>query len=381
MSNNRTSKRNKRSIAATISAGLFSLALGSCDLFPVGPEPTATPKPEPTPIPTAYPQYSGPKVKIAFIEYGYNEPVESSQDIWIVDSDGTNLKKIYEKSYTNGSTGNNLLKASPDGKNLAFIDSSDVYNPKNCIIDLDGNLLVEFEGDTGIGKGFSWTPDSKSILDGVYYEGIYRDDLETKTRTRIYRSWPQTYDHNPEMSPNLEKIIFVHHQYEVSYAVRIIDSNGKNEEGVIGGREEVKDSPFSFSWINNEEVLIETNHPNKIMYYNTNDKECKEIIFTKRLFNFKLSPNKKTFAANSGESYYLINVENLCSGDTNQYQEIEKWGVWSPDSNYGIMAGDSNDLELFKAIDKQGNQYTIIKKEDFPEKGMIKTIVCVPTTE
>jgi WD40 repeat protein len=350
--------RLRGGLKKTLFATVLGLTLFSCDY-------SHNPKPE-NPV-IERPKYNGPKTKIAFLEYNSKE--DTKTDLWIINSDGSELKKIFD-----GAKGERI-QFSPNGEYLAFIGS----DKKHKITDLEGNLIAEFDNKERSEEDFTWTPDGNSILYGTYgygggTEGIYKYDLLTKSNQQLLKTIGFTYDHNPVMSPNLKKIIFTHTESESWYNLKVMNADGTNLELITEGISNEYDEQLELNWLDNENIIWKVYSANPEGYTlhtcNLLTKEVKKINPNAGYgAHIELTNDKKTLVnyglCNEGD-VYLINVNELSLG-INKKLEIDAWHVGgSPDGNYFMTPGIKE--ELLSIYDKNGDQYKgLIKKENFPE--------------
>lgn len=309
--------------------------------------------------------YPNPKTKIAFMEYSSPENI----NIWMVNSDGSDLKKVsqIEGMY------NRRIEFSPNGEYLTFKedDAENNYftdNRKHKIIDLEGNLVSEFDGGERSDEDFTWTPDGSSILYGVYTDGIYRYDLNTNLTQKILDTVGYTYDHNPVMSPDLKKIVFAHHEYESNYYIKTMDADGTNLELIAEGGGTSYDEQLGLSWLDNEHIVWKNGNKDKLYYCDIKTKEVKEIP-RRSISYIELSPDKKTLAIIDGDSgAALLDTAMLESGKTDFKIYSGGYGycfAWSPDSNYFVRFADSS--KTLRIYDKNGVEYKFMENpsEDF----------------
>ncbi len=302
--------------------------------------------------------------KIVFTEYNADEPIGSKIDLWIANSDGSGLKRLFDGIHDTY----NKVRFSPDGKFITFKGTDD----KHRIMDLEGDVLHEFGGGSRSGRDLTWTPDGNSLLFGVYTHGIYRYNLGNSTLEKIHDTKGFTYDHNPMMSPNLEKIVFTHHEYGSHYYIYTMDADGKNEELITNGTGTKHDEQLSLDWLDNKNIIFKIAGKGKLYHFNTETKEGKEIDLAG---DIRLSPDKKTLAVFGGSKLYFVNTSELLSGSvTPSIKDLGTYTssfAWSKDGKYFVV-DDRSGLRIF---DRDSNEYKFLTKEDFPEKfGYIKSI-------
>jgi len=344
---------------------------------------TGCPLPGPDPAPTPVQTYPGPKTTIAFSEYNPNESFwkdmynqNTGIDLWILNSDGSGIKKLSQGLEQGG-----RIKFSPTGKDIAFKGGQ---NFRNRIIDLEGNLLDEFnDWRDRSDEDFIWTPDGNSILYGRYTLGIYKYDLLSKTIQQILRTGGFTYDHNPVLSPDLKKIAFTHHEYESHYYIKIMNADGTNVQQIASGTGTTYDEQLNLNWLDNENVIWKNYGKERLYYCNVNTKTVLEINPEFNFIDMELSPDKKTLAIWGWEKGVgLIDVSELPSGKvtikkTNKSDSYTTLFDWSPDGNYFVSGrnnwtsreGKTVVIGELKIYDREGNVYKLLDDSNLPERG------------
>jgi len=323
----------------------------------------------------AFAQLTEPIGKIAFTECNHDEPIESCIDLWIVNPDGSNLKKLFDGVDRYG-----RVRFSPDGRYIAFKGR----DGKHKIVDLEGNILHEFEGGERSGKDFSWSPDGRSIIFGAYFDGIYRYNLQGRRVEKVIDTWVyRTYDHNPVISPDLGKIVFTHHEWESLYWIYTADINGENIELITSGSGTGYDEHLNLNWLDNKHIIFNiTNFPKfKLYYFNIETKKGKEIDIGISFLDTRLFPDKKTLAIVTGMSFppsklYFIDTAELSSDSVNFLDTGLEGGftfAWSKDGKYFVINGkpkawDPLNSSVLRIFDKSGKEYKVLKNKDFPEE-------------
>lgn len=236
-------------------------------------------------------------------------------------------------------------KSSPDGRYIVFRKTiCDPYTDYVVDIkDLNGNLMHTFKTPNDPTE-ISWTKDSKSILmgRGTYSPGISRYDLEDESTHNLWSSYSMTLDHNPVISPNSERIAFVHHEYGSSYGIRTIDANGTISSLIAEGINTIHDENLELNWTDNEHLVWKNGGLGKAYYYNINTKEGIEIDLGVHIDHIRLSPDKKILACygNYHENLNLIDVEGLSLGNINTtdmgFAAVEF--AWAPNGNHFVAS-------------------------------------------
>ena len=244
------------------------------------------------------------KSKIIFTEYNNNRHSGADTRLWIINPDGTGLKKLADSVQYLSGISLNAASFSPDGSMITYFSS----DRKHKIIDLEGKLLHSFTGVSSTSRSdedFSWTPDSKSILIGAYYNGLYEFDLDKNTLTKILNTGMAAYDHNPVMSPDLNKIIYTHHEWgSIFYNyllkgadLKLISSSVSNDTVYT-----TYDRPLNLTWMDNSNIAYFNSvykKKNMLGYYNVETAEGKNFFFENPLSTTTkmiVSQDKKTIA-------------------------------------------------------------------------------------
>jgi WD40 repeat protein len=378
----------------------------SCEFFfPTYPDPKPEPESEPPtteepanpidppivlptdPVNTDILIYNGPKGKIAFSEYNDEEQSRENSgiDLWTINTDGSELKKIFDGIGRSDNLGG--IQFSPNGEYILFSGN----DKKNKIVDLEGNLIGEFEGNRS-GEDFTWTPDGNYILYGRYEGGIYKYNLSDKSNQKLLQTIGFTYDHNPVMSPDLKKIVFAHTQYENIYSVKVMNSDGTNLELITDGKSDVYDEQLELTWLDDERVIWKacsyegypagyTGIKSSSMGFYLGNIKTKEITKLVRPINrsdgysrgdhIKLLPNKKV--AIWGERLMnIIDIDDFIAGGDNKKVIGLQTDIadFSPDGNYLVNYRREHNNSITKRFldvyDKEGNQYKSLTREDFP---------------
>lgn len=228
--------------------------------------------------------------KIAFTDY-YFKSDDFYAEANLVNPDGSDLINL---DGGDSFSPYNPIKISPDKTHIAFIGT----DSKTKIADMNGSIEHDFTGTYSAYKPFtiSWSPDNKSIIYGVYFDGIYEYNLETRTLNRILASSNRTFDDTPVISPDLSKIAFVHHSYGTSYSVLTMNRDGSGTRLITNGTGTSQDENLGLSWMNDEEILFKVCPKNTIYCANINTNEVKSVSRNSYLDRIDLSPDKNTLA-------------------------------------------------------------------------------------
>ncbi len=96
------------------------------------------------------------------IVYEYEHPVDVADQLWVVNTDGSN------PAHLAGGVGDNVAQpaTSPDGSTVAFVRDSQGSHGKLYLIGIDGSSERSLTGDTASAadeQGAAWSPDGKRI--------------------------------------------------------------------------------------------------------------------------------------------------------------------------------------------------------------------------
>jgi hypothetical protein len=342
----------------------------------MGCQPSVSPS---APTPKELTKYPGANSKIEFVESSSGN--NSVETLWIMNSDGTDLKKIYSKPQNDWSDWDDIENEvsqdylggfSPDGTKLLFAGTNKIE-----ISDLEGKILHEFDvcswGDY-VTNDFRWTPDGKSVL----YGRVSRYDLADESTHELNPiNMPETDDHNPVMSPNLEKIAFIHHENMYFYTIYTINSNGTGKDLIATGESGWNEN-LNLDWVDNTHLVWKNER--KYLYTSPVDIEIDYCdIQTKQITKtnldpsiyfskIRLSPDKKTLALCYTQGADFVSISDISTGVANSQSGAgSSYFGWSQDGNY-VATGENYEGAIWRILisDKERNQYGVLKSKDFP---------------
>lgn len=173
------------------------------------------------------PAWSPSGDKFAFQRY-IKGPQFDSSDLWIFDKDGNRSQR------TGLVPSPAKLSWSPDGKFITF--SSRFYNSRAHRV-------------------FGWPPEQRTS----WVDGIYLYDLQKNLTTRIIPS-DAGFDHDPTISPDGSKIVFINHKYGGQFSILLaplqqltldekypLSSKGKTFE-LANGLNSLSNANVRFQW-------------------------------------------------------------------------------------------------------------------------------------
>ncbi len=239
---------------------------------------------------------------IAFATTSYNiETNKGNTDIWLIDSDGKNLRAL-----KNSEVNENEPKFSPDGKSIAFTRGGQIW-----LCDLDGaneiQLTVFYPGASGM----VWSPDGKKILfvSSVYPDCITPECNEEKDKNEeaskvkakiitelMYRSWN-------EWRGEKRSHLFLYDIESKEYVDLILNSKSDVPPVDLGSSQDYSFSP-----------------------------DGKEISFT-------MNPDK-VLATSTNNEVYILNISDIKKDEPTPYKKIsistgnDNQPVYSPSGKY-----------------------------------------------
>jgi hypothetical protein len=168
-----------------------------------------------------HPAWSPVGDRIAFVSdrSGYDH-------IWIINTDGTGLAQV-----TNGEFNDSHPTWSPDGSKIAFSRGEEIW-----MVNSDGTNEAQITFDS-IEWYFDpvWSPDGKRIAftKSLYVDEVAVMDVDGNNQEVLTKSG---YDSLPAWSKRTNQIVFVTKRDEKTSAIRIIDSDGSNEDAYIDNK-------------------------------------------------------------------------------------------------------------------------------------------------
>ena len=193
------------------------------------------------------PAWSPDGKRIAFVSARDSILLDYRRDIWtnniyVMDTDGSNIKRITRDNTTNAYGG---LSWSPDGNSLAVAISSLspyglFYSAGIHILNLHNSSIIELPYNSAQIQGNpKWSPDGKYILytiSGSKFIQIYRMNADGTNQIDLSKD-PTTYDIDPSWSPDGKYIVFSSNSAG-NYYVYIMDADGSNRKQLTKGKGE-----------------------------------------------------------------------------------------------------------------------------------------------
>ncbi len=192
------------------------------------PAAVASPTVVPTPMPTKTPSPTPPLViarSVPSIAYQSKSPTDSRWFIHVMNSDGSNRTRL-----TEGQEG--FLSApswSPDGSRIAFVSDRD-GSPDIWVMDSDGSNLMNLTRHEAKDHSPAWSPDGEwiafaSVRDSLYWElYIMRSDGSDVQRLTW---WEDASDLSPSWSPDGTRLAFASKR-DGDWEIYTMDRDGGN---------------------------------------------------------------------------------------------------------------------------------------------------------
>jgi len=317
--------------------------------------------------------------KIAFgesMEVDDNNPDLYTTNIWLVNTDGSNPKKLWTLT---GQYNDSKIRFSPDGNQVAF----GAGDSSILISDLKGNILhtIPTYNDFRASWDFTWTPDGSSLIYGGYYNpGVYRYNLATKTTDTLHQDSEFVYEHNLAVSPDGSKIANIRHSWGSQYQLFLMGANGENRTEITRGDGTSYDEDMRLGWIDNENLVFKISPNQRLYRANISTMQVAEIIPGVSFMNdgispsIWLSPDKSALAINDWESLYIADAKGLRGSALkpalicNSFSDSTgvRYFAWSKDARYfstaewNFSSADYPDTDKpIRMFDKIGREYNV----------------------
>jgi Tol biopolymer transport system component len=155
------------------------------------------------------PVWSPNGTKIAFTRTLSSDTVTQNREIYVMDADGSNQKRLTTDPYSDAHAA-----WSPDGRKIVFVGTIAVnkvpVDNDLFIMNADGSNRTNITNTLSMGEELpAWSPDGKKIAFQSTDSGdIYTMDVTGSNRTNLTNS-PNVSDAYPDWSPDGSKIVFV----------------------------------------------------------------------------------------------------------------------------------------------------------------------------
>jgi Tol biopolymer transport system component len=223
-------------------------------------------------------EQSGLRSTIAFVSTRHDPAADPAVDpqrawlaaeIYLMDGDGTNPRRITENTYSDG-----FPSLSPDGRRIVF--DSNRLRAEGEPLNISGLFVMNADGtgQTSLVRGSSatWSPDGKSIAFHASASGTGKpinslpgaattdsdifimnvdDFLKNQLRPKNITNNPAAIDDDPDWSPRGRQIIFTSHAVtdnadnHVTAEIYMIDADGKGKPTRLTNNTEEERAP---SW-------------------------------------------------------------------------------------------------------------------------------------
>ena len=156
--------------------------------------------------------------------------VSPSSDISIINADGTGLTKVVN----NAAGFRKNMSWSPNGKQIAYIGTSDLVDPNTAgainIVNIDGSGSYRLPGSPGFLDSVDWSPDGSKFVysNGAVISVINVDGTGIAQLTTVQMTDDgATHDTEPHWSPDGTRIIFTRSTIN-SHAIYTMNADGSN---------------------------------------------------------------------------------------------------------------------------------------------------------
>lgn len=281
--------------------------------------------------------------------------------LWSMDSDGSNQTKLIDNSNVTMGINNAVLDGartiSPDGTKIAFLtlagSNYDIY-----IMDSDGANLKRLTSAPGLDEGPSFSPDGSKIYyhsnQGSTFAQIWvmNSDGSNKTPLTNDSTNPIYNNYFPKVSPDGTKVIY----YSIDGNLRVISSNGGVSQILTT---DAADDNYE-SWSPNGQRIAYANNASGSTNYHIwvmNADGSNKIELTSSSDNDRVplwSPDGRKIAWNC--SY--TNISNVCVMDANGGNKNDFTGIlnfksfsptWSSDSKTIFFQEDDTPSQIYSA--------------------------------
>ena len=275
---------------------------------------------------------------------------EEKPDIYIMDVDGSNVRRLTETSVTEGQ-----FSCSPDGRYILYDSGSGRREIMVMGTDGGGKLCL-LKDDVETNHSYPlWSPDSTRLVFSSYNEkeedsDIYVIDANGANLTQLTDTSELSED-NPSWSPDGTKIVFSSYsEKEEDSDIYVIDADGANLTQLTDTSELSEDDP---SWSPDGTKIgysVEVYSQGSSFYVmNANGSKQRRLIANTRYPEWSPDGTKIVFAPYSiDEEIYVMNVDgsNKRQLTSNKYV-IDFEPTWSPDgSKIVFVSGEYTPLAL-----------------------------------
>ncbi|MBI5075032.1 MAG: PD40 domain-containing protein [Nitrospirae bacterium] len=215
-----------------------------------------------------YPSWSSDGSRIAFISYQ-----GGSYNIWFKDFMAGDVKQLTHAGYTV------VLKLSPDGKRLAYIDGDNYYL---YVMDIASGESILID-DKATADSLDWSPDSRALLFSSSVNGnvdLYRHDFPMHVRAQLTSN--AEYEFAAQWSPEGKSIFFGQYDGNWNMSLRIISADAPHDGRLLSTEPDL----YNLSWLKSGAITFADGsilffvHPKGYFMYSAVALEAGENLFT-----------------------------------------------------------------------------------------------------